>query len=118
MFCAKCGAPLNGAAFCSSCGTAAAGGSTSGPIGGATSGPVPGQYFPPAPKTNPLAIVGFILSLVCFAPAGLVLGIISLNQIKASNGTQGGKGLATAAVVIGAIGTFFIVIYYGVFSRY
>jgi hypothetical protein len=43
--------------------------------------------------------------LVCLAPVGLILGIVALNQIKQSNNTQGGKGLAIAGVTIGAVFT-------------
>jgi hypothetical protein len=63
-------------------------------------------------KTNTLALIGFITSLVCCGtPVGLILSIIGLNQIK-KNPLEGGKGLATAGVVIGAIGMVIAVIYY------
>ncbi len=76
---------------------------------------------PPAPskeKTNTLAIVGFALALapivLIFIPflsclaflcpvAAIVLGIIALTQISKSGVFQKGKGLAIAAIVIGAV---------------
>ncbi len=71
--------------------------------------PMMGQ---PTPKTNTLALVGFITSLVCCGtPVGLILSIIGLNQIK-KNPLEGGKGLATAGIVISAIGLVFGIIYY------
>ena len=105
MFCAKCGAPLNGAAFCSACGTSATGAQVGGPSGAPAGGPVPGQYFPPPPKTNGLAVASLVLSLLCLSPLALILGIVSLNQITKSNNTEGGKGLAIAGVVIGGLGS-------------
>ena len=66
----------------------------------------------PAPvqqKTNTLAIVGFVTSFF-FAFIGSILGIVALSQIKASNGTEGGKGLAIAAIIIGFIPVVIIVV--------
>lgn len=59
------------------------------------------------PKMNTLALVGFILSFF-ISLVGLILCIIGLNQINGANGTQTGKGLAIAGIIIGAIGTVFI----------
>jgi len=113
MFCAKCGAPLNGASFCASCGTAA--NATAGvPVQPApTAYQVPPQYGAPVtPPTNGLAIGAFVVSLVCFPTLGFILGLVALNQIKKSPTPQGGKGLATAAVIIGAVFTVFGVIWW------
>ena len=58
-------------------------------------------------KMNTLALVGFILSFF-ISFVGLILCIIGLSQINSANGTQTGKGLAIAGIIIGAIGTVFI----------
>jgi hypothetical protein len=58
----------------------------------------------PTPKTNSLAIAGFISSFF-FGLLGAILGHVALNQIQHSG--EGGKGLATAAVVIGWTGVVF-----------
>ena len=60
--------------------------------------------FQPTPpqKTNGMAIAGFITSILCCAPIGIVLSAIGLNQIKADP-TQQGKGLALAGLIIGII---------------
>lgn len=58
-----------------------------------------GWYPPQQQKTNPLAIVAFVMALVCGIPlVPLILGIVALSQIK-SRGEKG-KGLAIAAIVI------------------
>ncbi|MFB7781979.1 DUF4190 domain-containing protein [Streptomyces vinaceus] len=60
-----------------------------------------GWYPPPgaSEKTNALAVVAFVMSLVCAIPlVPLVLGIVALSQIR-SRGEKG-KGLAIAAIVI------------------
>jgi hypothetical protein len=66
--------------------------------------PVAGQ------PTNGLAIAALVTSLVCCGPIGLVLGLVSLNQINGSQGRQGGKGMAIAGIAIGAVTTLFGVI--------
>jgi uncharacterized membrane protein len=48
-------------------------------------------------------VASFVVSLVCLAPVGFILGLVALNQIKESNNTQGGKGLAIAGITIGAV---------------
>ncbi len=58
------------------------------------------QYAAPSPKTNTLAIVGFILSFIV-PIVGLILSIIGKKQIKATG--EGGNGLATAGIVISSI---------------
>ncbi|WP_030767642.1 DUF4190 domain-containing protein, partial [Streptomyces sp. NRRL F-2664] len=59
-----------------------------------------GWYPPPAPqKNNALAIVAFVMSLVCAIPlVPLILGIVALSQIRRRG--EKGKGFAVAAIVI------------------
>jgi hypothetical protein len=66
--------------------------------------PYPPQGAYAEPKTNGLAIGGFIVAFI-FGLIGLILSIVALNQINASNGTQKGKGLAIAGIIIGALNT-------------
>lgn len=61
----------------------------------------PGQGYPqPSGGTNGLAIASLILAFFC-ALAGLICGIIALNQIRDRN--QEGRGLAIAGIVISCI---------------
>jgi len=56
-------------------------------------------------KTNTLAIVALVLSIllfVAFPLLGIILGVIALSQIKKSG--ENGKGLAIASIVISSIG--------------
>jgi hypothetical protein len=55
---------------------------------------------------NILSIIGFIFAFV-FPPAGFVLGIIALSQIKRTN--EKGRGLAIAAIVLGALFLLFLI---------
>jgi hypothetical protein len=55
------------------------------------------------PKTNGMAIAGFVVALLCCSPLGIVFSAIGLNQIG-KNPSQGGKGLAMAGLIIGIIG--------------
>jgi FtsH-binding integral membrane protein len=59
------------------------------------------QPIPPQ-KTNGLAIAGFVTSLACCAPVGIVLSAIGLSQIN-KDSSQKGKGLATAGLIIGIV---------------
>ncbi len=67
-------------------------------------------YQPAAagPKTNVLAIVGFILSFLVTV-AGIIVSAIALRQIKQTG--EGGHGLALAGVILGIVFTVFWVIY-------
>jgi uncharacterized membrane protein len=62
----------------------------------------------PVGKTNGLAVAGFICSIagiLCglVTIVGLILSSIGLSQIKKSDGTMRGRGLALAGVIIGSI---------------
>jgi hypothetical protein len=58
-------------------------------------------YGAPAQQgTNTLAIIGFVAAFLC-GIAGIVMGIIAMNQIKQSG--QKGQGLAIAAIAVGAL---------------
>jgi uncharacterized membrane protein YvbJ len=112
MFCTNCGSQIAAGGFCANCGTQAAPAETAQaqPTVNQTQpqAPYTAPYTAPygaAPKTNGLAIASLVTSLVCFGFIGLILGIVASNQIKNSNGTQTGQGLATAGIIIGAIST-------------
>jgi peptidyl-prolyl cis-trans isomerase B (cyclophilin B) len=74
--------------------------------------PAQGFYppaYPPPRQTNSMAIVALV-SVLVFAPLGIVFGHIALSQIRRSD--EDGKGLAIAGLVIGYIltGLFLLVI--------
>jgi len=81
----------------------------------AAPGPPPPPYaqgFPayvvPRQTTNGFAIASMILGIIWIYWIGsilaLVFGYIAKRQIAASNGTEGGGGMATAGIVLGWIG--------------
>jgi hypothetical protein len=77
-----------------------------------------------AQKTNGLAIAGLVLGILWLYWIGsvlaLVFGYVAKNQIDGSNGTQGGRGMAIAAIVLGWVGVAaFLIIFLGlVIPRY
>jgi Domain of unknown function (DUF4190) len=84
------------------------------PQGGGYLPPPQGGGYPPPPggfggaptKTNTLAIASLVcavLGLLCGIGSilGIVLGVVALNQIKQTG--EGGRGLAQAGIVVGAI---------------
>lgn len=62
----------------------------------------------PTQSWNVLAIIGFVLSLLGFNIIAIVLGFIALSQIKRTG--EKGRGLAIAAIIIGAIAVIIFVI--------
>lgn len=71
--------------------------------------PLPAHVAPVKKKTNALAILSLVFSILglftCITiPAGLILGIIALVKISNNKGTVGGFGLALAGVIISVLG--------------
>jgi len=60
------------------------------------------------PKTNALAVISLVLSIIWVAGLGAVLavifGFVARSQISKSNGRQKGLGVATAGIVVGFVG--------------
>src|SRR3954453_5148187 len=73
----------------------------------------PGGYQPT--KTNTLAIVSLVTSLVWMCGAGslaaIICGHLAIREIKRSGGTQTGRGLAIAGLVIGYLGLLAALLY-------
>nr|WP_246306445.1 MULTISPECIES: DUF4190 domain-containing protein [Herbiconiux] len=66
-------------------------------------------------KWNVLAIVAFVISLLSFNVIAIVLGAIALSQIKKTG--EKGRGLALAAIIIGAVTiVFYIVLFIVIFA--
>jgi hypothetical protein len=66
---------------------------------------------PTAPRTNTLALVSFIAAFV-IPVGGFILGVFALRQLRAPGNTESGAGLARWALVIGALGTLFAVLFF------
>lgn len=64
------------------------------------------------PKTNTLAIVTLIAGICGFNLIAVILGHISLSQIKTSG--EGGRTLAIIGLVLGYIGLVALIIFIGV----
>ena len=77
----------------------------------------PPTYPPPSPTsiagTNTCAVLSLVLAFV-FAPAGLVLGIVALRQIR-RNG-EGGRALALGGVIVSVLSVAFVVLMLAVMS--
>jgi hypothetical protein len=70
----------------------------------------------PASKTNGMAITSLILGIlsipadfcygsgIIFGIAAIIMGFIARKQIKESQGTQSGDGLALTGIITGAVG--------------
>lgn len=80
---------------------------------GAPPPPPPGTPWQPGPPGGPArnngmaiaALVCGIAGFLCLIPGilGIILGLVAKNQIRQSNGTQRGDGMATAGIVLGCI---------------
>ena len=62
---------------------------------------------PAGPKTNVLAIVGFILAFFV-SVAGIIVSAIALGQIKKTG--EGGHGLAVGGIIVGIVVTLLYVV--------
>ena len=125
--CERCGASLaQSDRFCSGCGTAASSlamgsGTTRGRSPERSNDPVvpltaPLPPAPPRPRSDPpqatetngLAIASLVFGILWLAGLGsllaIVFGVKGRSQIDASGGHQGGRGLATAGIALGATG--------------
>ena len=76
--------------------------------------PAYGYGYPPQQRTNGKAmwgmIVGIIAIVFCYlgvliGPVAIVLSVLGKKDIKRSNGTQSGDGMATAGLITGIVGT-------------
>ena len=65
--------------------------------------------YAPAPRTNTMAIVGFVLAFVV-SVAGIVCSHIALSQIKKTG--EGGHGLALAGLILSYVFTAFWLLYF------
>lgn len=141
-FCKSCGATLASSArgctqghsmpenarFCAQCGSPAQGARTSSrptpppaPIVPSptlppvtinnTYAPPPLSPYPIVQKTNGMAIASLAISIACCGPVGMILGFVAISQIN-KDPSQKGKGLATAGIIVGAIGIFGAIIYF------
>jgi len=80
-------------------------------------GPPPSAPQPTADKAVPalvLGIVGIVLCPIC-APIAWSTAGKAEREIDASAGALGGRGMATAARVLGIVGTVLLVVYVVVF---
>lgn len=103
--CAQCGNALTpNDRFCAICGRAAPGFSS------ATAPPTwaPGMTAPTSGKAIASLICGVFFFVLPSSIAAVVLGHLSLSEIKKSAGRIQGRGLATAGLVMGYIGLAFI----------
>jgi len=99
MFCPKCGqAVAEGAYFCPKCGA-------DNSASAATPAGVPGGAVLPPQQTSGTAIASLVCSLLPFflvtPVVAVILGHISLSQIKRSAGRLKGQGLAIAGLILG-----------------
>lgn len=98
-------------------------GGSQGPYSGGSPG-IAGGYK--AQTTSGLAITSLVLGILGFftcitAPIGLILGIVSLGQIKNSSGRVGGNGFAIAGIILAVVAMLINVVLWAVmfpvFSR-
>lgn len=67
-----------------------------------------------APKTNGMAIAGFVCSLLC-SPLGLIFSILGMSQTS-KDPSQGGRGLAIAGLVISIVSLVLTIVFWGTFA--
>jgi hypothetical protein len=73
-----------------------------------------------APTTNGMAVASLVCSCAGIVPfffgipcvLGIIFGFVARGQIRRTNGTQGGRGMALAGIIVGfaLIGIFVIIV--------
>jgi hypothetical protein len=114
MYCGECGTQsTEGDTFCATCGeplvaqTAVA----------AVHPPPPPQvhvYVPGAPvvqATNGMAVAALVCGILGIFVLALIFGYVGRRQIDESYGRYGGRGMATAGIVLGWIGLVLFVLW-------
>ena len=111
--CQHCGWPTPAAdPVCRNCGIDARAGARP-----AAGGPPGMRPYPPAaaPSTNGMAVASLVLGILWIYWVGSVLALvfryIARQQIDRHQGMQGGRGMATAGIVLGWIGVGFLVLF-------
>jgi type II secretory pathway pseudopilin PulG len=112
MFCGKCGTSnSDGAQFCGNCGAALSAAQAGAPMWPGPDGP------PIQPYVGPTGISGKAIgSLICglfffmfpAAVVAIILGHLSLSDIRKAAGRLTGRGIAVAGLVLGYFGVAFI----------
>jgi hypothetical protein len=107
------------AVVCRHCGSTIGALAPEAAMAGAAAGASPGTATPwpqqrpypggmPVARTNGMAIASLVCGLLWFWGVGSILGIVfghvAKNQIRASGGREGGRGMATAGQVLGWLG--------------
>lgn len=103
-FCTRCGNSIdNQDKFCRACGAPSPGPTSPGPIGIQSPNITAGSA-----QTSPKAILSLVFGIFIFffplSLAAVILGHLSLSEIRRSAGRVTGEGLATAGLVLGYIG--------------
>jgi hypothetical protein len=119
--CQQCGWPTPAAdPLCRNCGADARVGAGAPPPPGvrpAAGGPAGLRPYTPvaAPSTNGMAVASLVLGILWIYWIGsvlaLIFGYIARQQIEQHQGMQGGRGMATAGIVLGWIGVGFLVLF-------
>jgi len=119
MFCPRCGtANPDAGKYCVTCGNSLEAGQVAQAVTGAGVPVAPGQPRGSGqlafanPPTNGKAIASLICGVFAFmlpaSIAAIILGHISLSEIRKSAGRIGGAGIATAGLILGYIGVAII----------
>jgi Domain of unknown function (DUF4190) len=103
-YCHKCGQPFAAAAdFCGTCGARREGSGVSEAIPAATPAAAPGETSGKALASLILGIAGLVMLPVVGSILAIILGVSAKREIAARTGL-GGEGMATAGIILGAVG--------------
>ena len=82
----------------------------------------PAMYAPVYPHTSGLAVASLVLGIIGWVPCGIgsvvaiVLGFVARTQIRSSNGSESGDGMARAGIILGFAGIGLWITYFVVYA--
>ena len=72
------------------------------------------QQLNQAPKTSTMAVISLVSALLCIPLVSVILGHLARGEVRKSNGTIAGAGIALAGLIIGYLQIAALVVFLGV----
>lgn len=72
------------------------------------------QHANQIPKTSTMAIISLVTALLCIPLVSIILGHLARGEVRKSNGTIAGAGIALAGLIIGYLQIVSLLLFFGI----